>query len=166
MCNWISLCLIQGASLSFCQVSGCILSLAKACPYAPVTSSRRGPSDSRILYRRCCRHPLHDSPHVQLGFFLFSQLQSVDRSINAMLAILSQLGVLMGACVPVCVLACACELAPWSTHTRLKCYKMLLERISSCSFQCRKRLSLLQVAQVLKDDYKHFRKQDVKMETS
>lgn len=164
MCNWISLCLTQGASLSFCQVSGCILSLAKACPYAPVTSSRRGPSDSRILYRRCCRHPLHDSLHVQLGFFLFAQLQSVDGSINDMLAILSQLGVLMGTCVPVCVRAC--ELTPWSTHTRLKSYTMLLGRISSCSFQCRKRLCLLQVAQVLKDDYKHFRKHDVKMETS
>ena len=130
----------------------------------PVMSNRRGPSDSRILYRRCCQHPLHDSPHVQLGFFLFAQLQSVDGSINAVLAILSQLGVLMGGCVPVCIRAC--ERAPWSTHTRLKCYKMPLERISSCSFQCQKRLCLLQVAQVLKDDYKHFRKQDVKMETS
>lgn len=98
----------------------------------PVMSNGRGPSDSRILSRRLCQHPLHVPPYVQLGFFLSAQLQSVDGSINAVLAILSQLGVLVGASVPVCMRAC--ELRPWSTHTRLKCYKMLLERILSCSF--------------------------------
>lgn len=74
--------------------------------YTSVKSNRRVPSDSKILYRRRCQHPLLVLPCVQLSFFLSAQLQSVDGSIDVVLAIFSPLGILMWrlcACVHACM---------------------------------------------------------------
>jgi hypothetical protein len=126
-----------------------------------VISNRREPSDSRIHYRRCCQHPRVFLPLS--GWIPFSLLNSMVLMGQSMTHLLFCLlwDLWWSSSVLLCV--CTCDFTPGTVHTCLKCYKMLLEWILSPSFDPWKGSCLLQVPQILRGNYKHFRKQTFKI---